>query len=150
MPTTDTPAPLLGTVTDQDRAWTVSCRMSYDGVEYVGRLWFVPDDGEDGPCPDRAAIPGRDADEVMARAGSLTPAELLVRLRRAQAEKRRFLPLRAVTDEIIGRIRYMNQLALSVEAGLIDREGAALEMAQTEQHLHEAVGRLRGAAGRTK
>jgi hypothetical protein len=150
LPPTDTTAPLVATITHQGRAWTVTCRTSFDGVEHIGRLWFAPEDGPGVGCPDRAAIPGRDAGQVMARARRLAPAELLVRLRRAQAEKRRFLALRAVTDEIIERIRFMNRLALSIQGGLIDPAGAEPEMAQAEQQIYEAVGRLRGAAGRTE
>ena len=77
----------------------------------------------------------------------LTPADLLKRYRRAQAEKRRFHVLRRVTDDILAKIRYLNQVGISMRAGLLDVEGAAQELQLTERQLHELIDRLRPAAG---
>src|SRR3954466_13234854 len=97
--------PTLATIEQQGRRYIVTCRVGFDGVEYVGRLWFAPEDGSEPPLPDRAAVPGRSRDEVLAFANRLTPAELTVRHRRALAEKRRYMSLRRATDEIIAKIR---------------------------------------------
>src|SRR6185312_12109470 len=125
------------------RRYTVNCRVTFDGIEYVGRLWFAEEEWDDVGLPDRAAIPGRTRDEVLELARRLTTEELGLRHRRALAEKRRFLKLRRITDDILTKIRYMNQVAVSVREGWIDEDGADQEMKLTEQQLHEAIDRLR-------
>jgi hypothetical protein len=130
------------------RTFDVSVRIIFDGIEYVGRLWFTESSWEDAGTPDRASLPGRTPDEVLALARRLTPDELRARLRRAMAEKRRYKGLRRATEEIISKIRYLNQVVLSMRAGLLDVDGAAHELDLTEQQLHECVGRLREHAGR--
>jgi hypothetical protein len=97
--------------------------------------------------PDRGALPGRSRDEVIALAQRLTPPELALRYRRALAERRRYLALRRTTEEILTRIRYLNQVAISMRAGLLDREGAAQELDLTERQLHDLVEQLRHTAG---
>jgi len=142
----DTP-PVVATIDHQGRRIVVSCRVAFDGIEHVGRLWFAEEGTGERGIPDRGAIPGRGADEVLAAARKLSAQELALRHRRAVAEKRRYLKLRGVTDEIINRIRYMNQVAISVRMGMIDQEGAGLEMELIERQLHDCISRLRGAAG---
>jgi hypothetical protein len=139
--------PPIGTIDYQGRRILVSCRIGFDGVEYVGRLWFAPEDESDPGMPDRAAIPGRTRDEVLAFAQRLTAHELLVRHRRAVAEKRRYVSLRRATDEIIAKVRYMNQIAISMQAGVIDPDGAAQEIELTEHQIIEVVKRLKEFAG---
>ena len=143
----DPTQPPIASIDHQGRRILVTCRIGFDGVEYVGRLWFAPEDGADAPLPDRAAVPGRTRDEVLAVAQRLTPHELTVRHRRALAEKRRYLSLRRATDEIITKIRYMNQLAISMHAGVIDPVGASQEIELTEQQIIEVVTRLKDYAG---
>ena len=152
--TTDPPLPVpeptlppIGTIDYQGSRILVSCRIGFDGVEYVGKLWFAPEDGSDPGMPDRAAIPGRSRDEVLSFAQRLTPHELLVRHRRAVAEKRRYVSLRRATDEIIAKIRYMNQIAIAMHAGVIDPDGAAQEIELTEQQIIEVVRHLKEFAG---
>jgi len=84
---------------------------------------------------------------VLDLARRLTPHDLTLRHRRALAEKRRYLQLRRVTDDILTKIRYLNQIALSVRTGLLDVDGASQEIDLTEKQLHECVDRLRYAAG---
>src|SRR5262245_11138863 len=125
----------------------VSCRIAFDGIEYVGRLWFASEALEDSGLPDRGGLPGRSRDEVLALARRLTPPELVLRYRRAVAERRRFHELRQATEEILSKIRYLNQVSISMRAGLLDSEGAAQELDLTEKQLHDLVGRLRYTAG---
>jgi hypothetical protein len=125
----------------------VSMRIVFDGIEHVGRLWFAEEGWEDDGIPDRAAFPGRTTEEVIALAKRLGPSELAQRYHRAQAEKRRFHSLRRVTDEILAKIRYLNQVGISMRAGLLDVEGAAQELDLTDKQLHELVDRLRPTAG---
>jgi hypothetical protein len=143
----DTVQPHVTTIEYQGRRYSVSCRIAFDGIEYVGRLWFADDAWEDSGIPDRGALPGRNRDEVMALAKRLSAAELTLRYRRALAEKRRFIGLRKVTDEILSKIRYLNQVAISMRAGLLDVDGAAQEIDLTEKQLHELIDRLRSYAG---
>lgn len=125
----------------------VTCRVAFDGIEYVGRLWFADRRDPEAAIPDRGALPGRSRDEVLALAQRLTPPELALRYRRALAERRRFFELRRVTEEIISKIRYLNQVSVSIRAGLLDKDGAAQELDVTEKQLHELVDRLHVAAG---
>jgi hypothetical protein len=125
----------------------VSMRIVFDGIEHVGRLWFAEEGWDDDGIPDRASFPGRTREEVIALAKRLEVHELAQRYRRAQAEKRRFHSLRRVTDEILAKIRYLNQVGISMRAGLLDVEGAAQELELTEKQLHDLVDRLRPTAG---
>lgn len=129
------------------KSFGVSIRIVFDGIEHVGRLWFAEEGWDDDGIPDRAALPGRTRDEVIALGKRLSAHELAQRYRRAQAEKRRFHNLRRVTDEILAKIRYLNQVGLSMRAGLLDVEGAAQELEITERQLHELIDRLRPTAG---
>src|SRR5262245_22643238 len=91
--------PYVGTLEHLGRRYTVSCRVTFDGIEYVGRLWFSEEEWDDSGLPDRAAIPGRTQNEVIDLARRLNSEELGRRHRRALAEKRRFLQLRRLTDD---------------------------------------------------
>jgi hypothetical protein len=92
-------------------------------------------------------VRGRARDEVLHLARRLTQQELMLRYRRAVAEKRRFTGLRRMTDEILSKIRYLNQVAISMRAGLLDTDGAAAEIDLTERQLHEIVQKLKLHAG---
>jgi len=135
------------TIESDGRRYNVSCRVGFDGVEYVGRLWFADESWDDLGLPDRGGLPGRTKEEVLALARRLTPEELVKRHRRALSEKRRFHGLRKATDEILAKIRYLNQVAISMRAGLLDVEGAAQEIDLTEKQLHSLIDRLSTYAG---
>ena len=139
--------PLIATIDDLGRRYSVTCRVAFDGIEYVGRLWFAEEGAGDHGLPDRAAIPGHSRDEVIDLARRLTPKELGLRYRRAVAEKRRYVRLRRVTDDILTKVRYLNQIAISMRDGLLDEEGARQEIELTERQLHECIDRLRQSAG---
>lgn len=138
--------PHIATIEHDGRRLDVSCRIAFDGIEYVGRLWFA-DERLGESLPDRGALPGRSRDEVVALAQRLTEPELALRYRRALSERRRFFELRHATDDVLSKIRYLNQVAVSMRAGLLDGEGAAQELELTERQLHELVARLRLSAG---
>jgi hypothetical protein len=143
----ESPHTYIATIEHLGRRYAVSCHIAFDGIEQVGRLWFADEGSGDAGLPDRAAIPGRTRDEVLELARRLTPVELGLRHRRALAEKRRFLKLRRVTDDILTKIRYVNQIAISMRDGLLDEDGARQEIDLTERQLHECIERLREAAG---
>lgn len=139
--------PHVATIDIGGKTVAVSVRIIYDGIEYIGRLWFTEEGWDDIGLPDRGAIPGRSKDEVVERARALQPHEMQQRYHRALAEKRRFHGLRRVTDDILSKVRYLNQVAISMRAGLLDVDGAAHEIDLTEAQLHELVGKLKGQAG---
>lgn len=144
---TDIVQPHIATIESDGRRYNVSLRVVFDGVEYVGRLWFADESWDDLGIPDRGAFPGRTKDESIALARRLTPDELARRHRRAIAEKRKFHGLRRATDEVLAKIRYLNQVAISMRAGLLDVEGAAQEIDLTEKQLHTLIDRLAAFAG---
>ncbi|HEX3868583.1 MAG TPA: hypothetical protein VHV78_17600 [Gemmatimonadaceae bacterium] len=139
----DSSPAVIATIEHHGRPYTVTCRVAFDGIEHIGRLWFAEEGSVDSALPDRAAIPGRSRDAVLDHAKALTASELSLRHRRALVEKRRYLRLRRVTDEILTKIRYLNQIAISVRDGLLDEEGATQEIELTEKQLHDCIERLR-------
>ena len=143
----ETVQPHIATLEYDGRRFDVTCRVVFDGIEYVGRLWFNDEAWDDAGLPDRGALPGRTREESLMLARRLTQQDILLRYRRALAEKRRFVGLRKATDEILGKIRYLNQVAISMRAGLLDTEGAAAEIDLTERQLHDIIERLRAFAG---
>ncbi|MDQ2668593.1 MAG: hypothetical protein M3Z05_21745 [Gemmatimonadota bacterium] len=143
----ETVQPHIATLDYNGRRFNVTCRIVFDGIEYVGRLWFTDEAWDDVGLPDRGALSGRTREESLALARRLTQQDILLRYRRALAEKRRFVGLRRATDEILGKIRYLNQVAISMRAGLLDSEGAAAEIDLTERQLHDIIERLKSFAG---
>jgi len=139
--------PHVSDITVDGKDINVTLRVSHDGIEYVGRLWFTETAWDDAGIPDRAAFCGRTPDDALTLAQKLTADDLVHRYHRAVAEKRRFHALRKVTDEMLAKVRYMNQLSISIRAGLLDLEGAASEIDGAEQQLHEMVKQLRHVAG---
>jgi hypothetical protein len=139
--------PHIATIDSDGRRYNVSLRVVFDGVEFVGRLWFADESWDDLGLPDRGAFPGRTKEESIALARRLTPDELVRRHKRAVAEKRKFHGLRRATDEVLAKIRYLNQVAISMRAGLLDVDGAAQEIDLTEKQLHALIDRLAAYAG---
>lgn len=137
----------VGTIEHEGRRLRVTCRIAFDGIEYVGHLWFADEASVDAGIVDRGVIPGRTRDDVVRFAESLSLGELRLRHRRAMAERRRFFTLRRATDEVLVKIRYLNKVSVSMRVGLLDSEGAAQELDATVKQLHELVERLRLAAG---
>ena len=139
--------PHIATLEYDGRRFNVTCKVMFDGIEYVGHLWFADEAWDDSGVPDRGSLPGRTRDETLTLARRLTPQELMLRYRRALAEKRRFTGLRKATEDILEKIRYLNQVAISMRAGLLDSDGAAAEIELTERQLHEIVEKLKFFAG---
>ena len=52
-----------------------------------------------------------------------------------------------MTHEILTRIRSLNRVSISMQAGLVDTGTAAREVAAIEAQLHDLVGRLRDSVG---
>ncbi len=137
----------LTTIEADGKRYTVTIRTAYDGVEHVGRLFFA-EVGAPGPgIPDHSAIPGRTVEESFEMAQRFTPDDLMRRLHRAHADKRRYTQLRRAVDEIVAKVKYMNRVAVSMRGGMIDSEGANQELDLVEKQLIELVRRLKAMAG---
>lgn len=137
----------IATIDVDEHRLRVTLHVSHDGVEYVGRLWFANTAWEDAGIPDRGILPGRTEGEVLALARRLRPDELLQRFRRANAEKRRFHGLRQLTMELLAKIRYLNQVAVSMRSGLLDVDAAQQEIELTERQMVELVRQAKVLAG---
>jgi len=125
---------------------TVSVRIAYDGIEYIGRLFFSdPETGEG--IPDHGAIPGRTVDEAIELARRLNLDDLTRRFHRARADKRRYSSLRRATDEMLMKIKYMNRVSVNMRNGLLDLDGAKQEIELIQRQLHDMIDRLPGHAG---
>jgi hypothetical protein len=140
---------LFVTTTDIDgRPYSVTVKVDFDGIEHVGHLLFRDSEWEDDEgVRDHGSIPGRAREDIQETARGFTNHELTLRHRRAISERRRFSGLRQVTQEVLAQIRYLNKVATSMRAGLLDVDEAATEIANTEERLHDMVGQLRTFAG---
>ncbi|MBA2686951.1 MAG: hypothetical protein H0U64_02510 [Gemmatimonadaceae bacterium] len=137
----------LTTIGVDGKSYNVSVRIAFDGIEYIGRLWFAEALTNDTGIPDHGAIPGRTVDEAVVLAKRLTADDLVRRYHRARADKRRYMSLRRAVDDILTKVKYMNRVAVTMRSGMIDKEGANQEIDLIQQQLHEVVDRLKGAAG---
>ena len=73
------------------KEYRVALRLAYDGVEYIGRLWFSDPSSDQMGIPDHGAVPGRTIAEAVEVARKLTPQDLERRCHRALADKRRYI-----------------------------------------------------------
>jgi hypothetical protein len=119
--------------------YMVSLRVGYDGVEHLGRLWFTDIADAELSFQDHGAIPGVSVEEATRKAAALTLTELESRLHRAQSEKRRFGKLRSATGRMIDQIKYLNRVVVSLQKGLIDRDGGHREIEEIQQKILEIV-----------
>ena len=143
----DVTQPFIATIEHEDKRLQVSVRIVHDGIEFTGRLWFAEESWDDVGIPDRGQVNGQTREEVIERAKGLPAEQLVLRYLRAVSEKRRYKTLRKSTEEVLSKIRYLNQVSISMRAGLLDVSGAAGEIELTERQLHELVDRLRSFAG---
>ncbi len=140
---------LFVTTTEIDgRPYSVTVKVDFDGIEHVGHLLFRDSEWEDDEgVRDHGTIPGRTREEIQGLARGFTNHDLTLRHRRAVSERRRFSGLRHLTQEVLAQIRYLNKVATSMRAGLLDVDEAATEIANTEERLHDMVAQLRVYAG---
>ncbi len=143
-PVTHTP---LTTIHVDGRDVRVTLHTAHDGIELVGRLFFAEQEWTNSGIPDRGVLPGRTLHNVEVLARDLRPEELVQRYRRANAEKRRFHGLRHLTLELLSKVRYINQVAVSVRTGLLDGDAARQEIELTEEQMERLVRQVRHLAG---
>ena len=120
--------------------------MSYDGVEYLGRLQFTHAPSQ-LTYQDHGTIPGSTALQAVQKAKAFSMIEMEQRCYRALSEKRRFSRLRSATDEMINKIRHLNRVAIGLEKGMIDPASGKQELNQVQSELLEIVKTLRLHAG---
>ncbi len=138
---------LLDTIAEDGRKIRITLHTVADGIEYVGRLFFADSDWTNNGIPDRGVIPGRTADDVLARARGLSLDELRLRYRRANAEKRRYHALRGVTLELLAKVRYQNRVAVSIRKGLLEPAAGQHELESTEEEMIALVRQMKNVAG---
>ena len=136
----------LSTIEMDGKPCDVSVRIAYDGIEYIGRLFFS-DPASGTGIPDHGAIPGRTIEEAITFARRLTLEDFTRRYHRARADKRRYSALRKATDEMLMKIKYMNRVSINMRKGLLDAEGAKQEIELIQKQLHEMIDRLPAQAG---
>jgi len=136
----------LSTIEMDGKPCDVSVRIAYDGIEYIGRLFFN-DPASGTGIPDHGAIPGRTIEEAITFARRLTLEDFTRRFHRARADKRRYSALRKATDEMLMKIKYMNRVSINMRKGLLDAEGAKQEIELIQKQLHEMIDRLPAQAG---
>ena len=137
----------ISSITVDGKEYRVALRLAYDGVEYIGRLWFSDPSSDQRGFPDHGAVPGRTIAEAVEVARKLTPQDLERRCHRALADKRRYIRLRRATEEIITKIKYMNRVAVTMRHGMLDSEGASQELELIQKQIEEIVKTLPFHAG---
>jgi hypothetical protein len=110
-------------------------------------LWFSGPAVGEKPIPDHGGIPGRTMEEAIQLAERFSADDLLRRLYRARAEKRKYLQLRRATETMLEKVKYMNRVALSMKAGMLDPDGAKQEVDLVVKQLHELIDVLPTVAG---
>lgn len=136
----------LGTLREDGGVYNVTLRVSYDGVEHLGRLWFANSVSDHEGIPDYGIIPGRTTDDVIAAARQLDAEDLMRRFHRARAEKRRHIRLRRSVEEILAKIKYMNRVAISMRGGMLDADAAQQELDLVTDQIQDIVVRLKEVA----
>ncbi len=136
----------LGTLKVDGSVHNVSLRISYDGVEYLGRLWFADSVRDIEGIPDYGVVPGRTAEDVLVAAKRLNADDLARRFHRAHAEKRRYIRLRRSVEEILAKVKYMNRVAISMRGGMLDVDAAEQELDLVTDQIQDIVSRLKEVA----
>src|SRR5687767_1675315 len=136
----------IRTITVDGQKYSVSLRVAFDGVEYLGRLRFT-DAATEITYQDHGTIPGSSPLEAVRKAKEFSAMEIEQRCYRALSEKRRFSKLRSATDEMINKIKHLNRVAIGLEKGMIDPAGGKQELDLVQSQLLEIVKTLRLHAG---
>ena len=137
----------IGVIAVDGHTYRTTLRVGFDGVEYIGRLWFIDKADSELAFLDHGAIPAATLEEAIGKARRFSEGELEHRCHRALGEKRRFGRLRRATDEMINQIKYLNRVVISLQSGMLDREGGQQEIQQIQNQILEIVRSLPIHAG---
>jgi hypothetical protein len=110
-------------------------RVAFDGIEYIGRLWFINASNDKLAFLDHGAIPGATVHQAVQKARDFSQAELDHRCHRALSEKRRFNKLRRATDEMITQIRNLNRVVINLQNGMVEPDVGQREIDQIQKQL---------------
>lgn len=127
--------------------YDVTVQLWHDGTKYAGRVWFAGQGTGEGGMPGRRLFYGATRDEVLERVREMPEQDLKGQFRSAMIDRRRYLQLRALTDDILHNIRVFNQVAVEWRTGLSAPEAAEAEMTRLEERLHDLVNGIRAVAG---
>jgi hypothetical protein len=137
----------IATLTIDNREVRVTLHTAHDGIEFVGRLFFAEQGWMNSGIPDRGILSGRSLEDAVARARDLRAEELAQRYRRANAEKRRYHGLRQITLEVLVKVRYLNQVGVSMRTGMLNANAAQQELELTEEQMVGLVRQMKHLAG---
>jgi hypothetical protein len=131
-----------------DAQWyDMTLQFWHDGTKFAGRLWFNGAGTGEGGMPGRRLYYGATKDELVEVVQGLGEEEIRNQFRAAMTDRRRYLPLRAATEELLYNVRMLNQVAVEWRTGAADDAVSQREMARIEERLHEIVNSLRAVAG---
>ena len=131
-----------------DAQWyDMTLQFWHDGTKFAGRLWFNGAGTGEGGMPGRRLYYGGTRDELVEVVEALGEEEIRNQFRAAMTDRRRYLPLRAATEELLYNVRMLNQVAVEWRTGASDDTVSQREMARIEERLHEIVNSLRAVAG---
>lgn len=131
-----------------DQQWyDVSLQTWHDGTRYAGRLWFEGAGTERDGMPGRRLFSGSSRDEVIDRVQEMSPDEMRGQFRHAMTDRRRYLPLRALIDEMLQNVRNYNLLAVELRTGATEPKSARAELDSIQARLHELVDGMQKVAG---
>src|SRR5438132_13639264 len=89
----------ISSITVDGKEYRVALRLAYDGVEYIGRLWFSDPSSDQMGIPDHGAVPGRTIAEAVEVGRKLTPQDPDRRCHSAPAYTRPTVRHRRSTEE---------------------------------------------------
>ncbi|MGI9076619.1 MAG: hypothetical protein ACR2G6_04690 [Gemmatimonadaceae bacterium] len=127
--------------------YDVSLQTWHDGTGFAGRLWF------DGPGTERGGIPGRrlfsgaSRDELIDRVQEVSVEEMTGQFRHAMIDRRRYLPLRRLINDLLHNVRLYNQVAIDIRMGTKESEPGEAELLVVQKQMLELVGGMRKVAG---
>ncbi len=125
--------------------WRVMLRFHLELDGWRGRLWFAESGGTE--VWDKDELLGPTPEALLQRARSLPAEELILRFRASYAERRRFLGLRAVTDDLIEHVRALNRTALRAAARELDGPRAVRDIARLQERMHFLIDGMPDVAG---
>jgi hypothetical protein len=137
----------IGKITVGGKEYTVSLRVGYDGVEHIGRLQFADARNPEVIYQDHGAIPGTTVAEATWKAKELSDKDLEHRLHRAMSERRRVGKLREATNDMIEKIRDLNEVVINLQTGGRDRDEGDKEIEKIQADLLKIVRSFRQHAG---
>jgi len=131
-----------------DQQWyDVSLQTWHDGTKFAGRLWFEGPGTERGGMPGRRLFSGANRDELIDRVQEIPPEEMSGQFRHAMTDRRRYMPLRGVIDELLHNVRIYNQVAVDIRTGATESEPGEEELLVVKQRMLELVDGMRKVAG---